>query len=80
MQFSFTSNLYDQLSFPSDLVNCRMLHKLSHNATHLEKAAEEVRCSACKQLILDLEWQKKRTSKETPTRKIKRQRPSSITY
>ena len=28
-------------------MNCKMLHKLAHNATYLEKATGEVRCSAC---------------------------------
>jgi len=68
------------LEFPFnrvDSVNCSMLHKLAHNATYLEKAAGEVRCPACKRLVLDLKRQKKRTSEETPTRKSKRQRPSS---
>jgi len=54
-----------------------MLHKLAHNATYLEKAAREVRCSACKRFITDLERQKRRTNEETPMCKIKRQKTSS---
>ena len=60
-----------------DSVNCKMLFKLAHNDREMEKDAIEVKCSACKRLITDLEHQKERTKKETPTRKIKRQKPSS---
>lgn len=49
----------------------------------MEKAAAEVRCSACKRLITDLNCQRKRTLSESPDRKLKRQETSSrarLTY
>ena len=58
-------------------VNCKMFFKLAHNARKVDRDAREVKCSACKRLITDIKYQKERTSKETPTRKAKRQRPSS---
>ena len=60
-----------------DSINCKLLFQLALNATESERSAQEVRCSACKRLISDLNYQKKRTGSETPTRRIKRQNPSS---
>ena len=60
-----------------DSQKCQLLFELSHNATATEKVSSELRCYPCKRLITDLEHQKRKTSAETPTRKIKRQRPSS---
>jgi len=47
------------------------------NASRAEKAQSEVLCSACKRLVTDLNWQLKRTTNESPSRKIKRQSASS---
>ena len=60
-----------------DSVKCKLLFELAHNASKEDKDAEEVRCSFCKRLVTDLEHQKRRTNAETPTRKVKRQHPSS---
>ena len=60
-----------------DSINCKLLFQLARNATQSERSAQEVRCSACKRLVLDLNHQKKRTGAETPTRRIKRQHLSS---
>ena len=60
-----------------DSINCKLLFQLAHNATESERSAQEVRCSACKRLASDLTHQKKRMGAETPTRRIKRQNPSS---
>ena len=60
-----------------DSVNCKLLFQLAHNATAEEKSSAEVKCYPCKRLVSDLERQKRRTSEETPTRKTKRQDPSS---
>ena len=58
-------------------VKCDLLFELARNATKEEKDAKEVKCYPCKDLVRHLERQKTRTLKETPTRKAKRQRPSS---
>ena len=60
-----------------DSINCKLLFQLSQNATDSERTAKEVRCSSCKRLVSDLNHQKKRTAAETPTRRLKRQNPSS---
>ena len=60
-----------------DSVNCKLLFQLAHNATAEEKSLKEVKCYPCKRLVFDLEHQKRRTALETPTRKVKRQHPSS---
>lgn len=60
-----------------DSVNCKLWFLLASNAAVAEKTASEVKCSACKRLIHDLNLQKKRTLAESPGRKIKRQLPSS---
>ena len=66
-----------------DSVNCKLWFELPANAKFEEKACAEVLCSPCKRLISDLNWQLKRTQSESPSRKIKRQAPSSrarLTY
>ena len=60
-----------------DSVNCKLWFLLASNAAVTEKTASEVKCSACKRLIHDLTLQKKRTLGESPSRKFKRQLPSS---
>ena len=66
-----------------DSVNCKLWFSLASNASARDKAASEVLCTACKRLLTDLEWQKKRTLSESPSRKVKRQAASSrarLTY
>jgi len=60
-----------------DSVNCKLMFVPAANASIAEKEATEVKCSACKRLIHDLNLQKRRTLAESPDRKIKRQNPSS---
>ena len=60
-----------------DLVNCAMWFLLAPNATLAEKKSKEARCQACKRLITDLNCQLRRTLKESPARKLKRQAASS---
>ena len=60
-----------------DSVNCKFLFQLAHSATVAEKLSKEVKCYPCKRLVTDLKHQKRNTEAETPTRKVKRQRPSS---
>jgi len=47
------------------------------NAPVAEKKASEVKCAACKRLVHSLNLQRRRTLAESPSRKIKRQDPSS---
>lgn len=54
-----------------------MFIEVAHNATTVEKESSELKCYPCKRLVTDLEHQKRKTAAETPTRKIKHQRPSS---
>ena len=66
-----------------DSVNCVLWFKPPVNGPLSEKSLKEVMCSACKRLKLDLDWQRKRTLCESPSRKIKRQAASSkakLTY
>ena len=66
-----------------DSVNCKMWFKLPMNASLADKNSTEAKCPACKRLCSDLEWQLKRTAKESPSRKVKRQAASSrarLTY
>ena len=66
-----------------DSVNCLLWFKLAANATAVEKSLKEVKCRHCKCLVLDLECQKRRTTAESPIRKIKQQSVSSrarLTY
>ena len=51
--------------------------ELARNASKEQKDSQEVRCGPCTRLVTDLEYQKRRTAAETPTRKVKRQHPSS---
>ena len=60
-----------------DSVNCAMWFLLAPNVTLAEKKSKEARCQACKRLITDLNCQLRRTLKESPTRKLKRQAASS---
>jgi len=60
-----------------DSVNCLLWFRLARNAKAIEKASIEVRCGPCKRLITDLEWQKRNTTSESPSRKRKRQNASS---
>jgi len=66
-----------------DSVNCKLWFELPSNATLEDKAQAEVLCSPCKRLISDLNWQLKRTQNESPSKRLKRQDPSSrarLTY
>ena len=66
-----------------DSVNCKLWFILAPNASARDKTASEVLCSTCKRLLSDLEWQKKRTLSESPSRKVKWQAASSrarLTY
>ena len=60
-----------------DSVKCKLLFDLAHNASKEQKDSEEVRCRPCTCLVTDLEHQKRRTTTETPTRKVKQQHSSS---
>ena len=60
-----------------DSVKCKLLFELARNASKEQKDSQEVRCGPCTRLVTDLEHQKRRTAAETPTRKVKRQHPSS---
>ena len=61
----------------TDSINCSLWFLLAANASKEEKDAKEVMCGGCKRLLTDLNYQKKRTSAESPARKIKRQSASS---
>jgi len=60
-----------------DSVNCKLWFLLASNATAAQKAAMEVQCPACKRLVHDLNCQRRCTSAESPSRKLKRQLSSS---
>ena len=60
-----------------DSVNCMLWFKPALNLSATEKAANEVRCSPCKRLVHDLNWQRKKTEAESPNKKFKYQDPSS---
>ena len=60
-----------------DSVNCALWFLLAPNATATEKSSKEVKCTACKRLVTDLDCQRRRTLSESPGRKLKRQAPSS---
>jgi len=82
IQFHSKSIQYTNFPF-LDSPKCDLLFELAHNATREEKDAAEVKCYKCKHLVGYLNRQKKGTAEETPTRKAKRQRPSSrarLTY
>ena len=60
-----------------DSINYKLWFTVPVNAPLAERFTKEVMCSACKRLKTDLDWQRKRTLAESPSRKIKRQAPSS---
>ena len=60
-----------------DSINCKLWFIPASNISSVEKSANEVKCLVCKRLIHDLNCQKKRTVAKSPSRKIKRQHPSS---
>ena len=60
-----------------DSINCRLWFQPASNATRAEKSAQEVQCSARKRLVSDLNCQRRRTLKESPSRTVKRQSSSS---
>ena len=60
-----------------DSVNCKLWFLVAQNASQAEKTAQEVKCSACKRMITDLGYQKRRTEAESPSQKLKRQAASS---
>ena len=60
-----------------DSVNCMLWYQLPMNALLVDKHAKEVLCSSCKRLKSDLDWQRKQTMCESPSRKLKRQASSS---
>ena len=66
-----------------DSVNCKLWYELPVNAPLTDRFTKEVMCSACKRLKRDLDWQRKHTLSESPSRHMKRQAPSSrakLTY
>jgi len=66
-----------------DSPKCKLWFTLPVNAPLSDKFSKEVLCPACRQMKSHLDWQKKRTQSESPTRKVKRQAPSSkakLTY
>ena len=86
----YFDNYYSVIRFHSKQVNlvmspfqrvaakgCLYWYKLPKNATMQEQASDEVLCSACKRLVSDLEYQKKRSSFVSPGRQIKRQAANS---
>ena len=60
-----------------DSVNCMLWYQLPMNAPLVDKHAKEVLCSSCKRLKSDLDWQRKQTMCESPSRRLKRQASSS---
>ena len=60
-----------------DSVNCMLWYQLPMNAPLVDKHVKEVLCSSCKRLKSDLDWQRKRTMCENPSRKLKWQASSS---
>ena len=44
-----------------DSFNCKLWFQLASNSTSAEKSSKEVRCSACKRLVTDLDGQRRRT-------------------
>ena len=49
-----------------DSVNCKLWFTFANNATIAEKSSRELRCSACKRLVTDLDCQRRRTLAESP--------------
>ena len=60
-----------------DSVNCKLWFLPASNISSAEKAASEVKCPPCKRLVHDLNLQRKHTLEESPSKRIKRQHPSS---
>ena len=60
-----------------DSQTCDLYFELAQNARRVEKESSDVLCYPCKRLVNHLKRQKKRKEEETPTRKLKRQKPSS---
>ena len=60
-----------------DSEKCPLWFKQSAKVRASEKYADEVMCTACKRLKTYLNWQLKRTMAESPSRKVKRQAPTS---
>jgi len=60
-----------------DSVSCPLWFKQPAKARASEKYATEAMCSACKRLLSYLNRQLQRTTAESPSRKVKRQAPSS---
>lgn len=60
-----------------DSINCLMWFEIGKKARKERREANEVVCSRCVRLRCDLERQIKRTENESPSKKIKRQNPSS---
>ncbi|XP_065904955.1 uncharacterized protein [Dysidea avara] len=60
-----------------DSVNCKLWFLPASNCKVAEKDASEMKCPPCKRLVHDLNLQRKRTLEESPSRRIKRQCPSS---
>ena len=78
IQFYINSVRLTQFPFSRvDSVNCKLWFLPALNANATEKAATEVKCTACKRLFQYLNLQKKRTLAESPGKNIRRQNPSS---
>jgi len=73
--------VFNQLSMFSfsrvDSFSCKLWFLPASNTSLLEKAASEVKCPPCKCLVHYLNLQRKRTLEESPSKRIKRQDPSS---
>ena len=60
-----------------EAIDCFRWYKLPKNATLQEQASNEVLCSACKQLLRQLEQQKKQSALVSPNRRVKCQAANS---
>ena len=60
-----------------DSVKCEMWFQLGKRSPKLRRDASEVLCQHCVRLRCDLQHQRNRTSKESPSKKLKRQEASS---
>ena len=75
IQFHIKSARVSKFPFSQvDSHKCHLYFELAHKA---EKESRDVLCYPCKRLLNHLKCQKTRTVGETPTRKLKQQRPSS---
>lgn len=78
IRFHIKSVRLTQFPFPRvDSVNCKLWFLPASNTSAAEKAANEVKCPACKRMVQYLKLQKKRKLAESPAKRIKRQLPSS---